>query len=204
MPPAPAAPPRDTVVSGAKPRLRERYTRTQLVLRGVLALLAAHGVALYTAGTVAGDWENPLIGILAVLLVSFIGGGVGAFVCVAGSMTGGCFLLLWRIARRGKRVRARFVRRKTTKGVHQHVFAVTDVTGRQHEHTRTAGGPNVAPLPYRTVWYLQGAPDKDTLLGAWAPLWLTLGACVGTAVTLTAAWLLTFYVIPGMLLRTLF
>jgi hypothetical protein len=199
---AAAEPLRGAAVPGGKPRMRERYTKAQLVTRGVLALLAVHGAALYTVDAIVGTWTNPLMGLLSALFVSFFGGMFGGFAYFAGFGAGRCLWLLWQIAHHGGRVRADFVRRQTTGGLHRHVFAVTDVSGRQHEYIRTVGGPAVAVLPYRTVWYIPGASDKDNPLGAWAPLWLALGACVGTAAFLAAAWV-TLYLIPGVLIRTL-
>ncbi|MER5990417.1 hypothetical protein [Streptomyces viridosporus] len=199
---AAAEPLRGAAVPGGKPRMRERCTKVQLVVGGVFALLAVHGAALYTAGAVVGEWTNPLMGLLLALVVSFFGGMFGGLACATGFGTGRCLRLLWQIARHGRRVRADFVRRQTTGGLHRHVFAVTDVSGRRHEHIRTVGGPAVAALPYRTVWYVPGAPDKDNPLGAWAPLWLVLGTCVGTAAFLATAWV-TLYLIPGSLIRTL-
>ncbi|ARF74298.1 hypothetical protein B7C62_20190 [Kitasatospora albolonga] len=202
--PVAAAPLRDAPVPGRKPRLRERYTGKQLALRGLLALLTVHAVALYATGGVDGLWGKPLDGIAGVLFASFLGTALGAVGCLFASATYSHLSVLWRTARRGERVRAPFVRRQTSKqGKHYHVFAVTDVTGRRHEYRRSVGGPAVAPLPYRKVWYVQGVVDSDNPLGILAPLWMALVTCVCAALTVVFA-PFALFLIPGLLIRALF
>ncbi|MFE2291321.1 hypothetical protein [Streptomyces sp. NPDC059452] len=202
--PVAAAPLRDAPVSGRKPRLRERYTSKQLAVRGALVLFAVHGVALYWVGGMDGEWGNPFERFMSVLLVSFTACAMGAVAFVMGAAASRQLSLLWRTARRGERVRARFVRKETSKsGGHYHVFAVTDVTGRRHEYRRSAGGPAVVPLPYRKVWYVQGVADSDNPLGVLAPLWIAITACVCAALSLPLAFG-ALYIIPGTLVRALF
>ncbi|MFJ1594468.1 hypothetical protein ACIOD0_30135 [Kitasatospora albolonga] len=202
--PVAAAPLRDAPVPGRKPRLRERYTGKQLAVRGLLALLAVHGVALSWTDGLDDASADPLERFFGVLLFSFIACAMGTVAAVMGGVAHAHLSLLWRTVRRGERVRAQFLRRETSKsGRHYHVFAVTDVTGRRHEHRRSVGGPAVVPLPFRKVWYVQGVTDNDNPLGILAPLWLSITACVCLALSLPLAFG-ALYIIPGTLIRALF
>ncbi|SCF77255.1 hypothetical protein GA0115280_111513 [Streptomyces sp. Cmuel-A718b] len=202
--PVAAAPLRETAPkSGRKPRLRERYTGKQLAVRGLFALLAVHGVALYWAGGTDSEWGNPFERLMSVLLASFIACAMGAVAFVVGAAAPRQLSLLWRTVRRGECVRAWFARKETSRsGGHYHVFAVTDVTGRRHEYRRSSGGPAVVPLPYRKVWYVQGVADNENPLGILAPLWMALTACMCVALSLPLAFF-ALYIIPGTLVRAL-
>ncbi|MEU6479446.1 hypothetical protein ABZ858_21640 [Streptomyces sp. NPDC047017] len=191
--PRPAAPAADSKprlqprpVPGVKPHWRDRITRAQLLKR--LAWAAAGCYAVAVSITV-----NPMAALFSLML----GGMAGGLTCIAGMVAWAALSTVWAVLCRGGRVRAEFTSRRTVGKTYQDVFTVkagpTTV-----EHVRTIGGPQVAPMPHRTVWFVpasRSGRDAATYR-LFTPLWLAILVLTGGPATLALA-AVTLYLVPG-------
>ncbi|MFE2290942.1 hypothetical protein [Streptomyces sp. NPDC059452] len=159
---------------------------------GLLVLVLGYGAALVVAGDLPGA-------VLAVI----IGGNLGAVALLSGILVGDAAVDLWVLVRRGRLTRAAFVRSaRGRSGAYEHVYAVTDASGRRREFTRRAGGRASVPVPLRTVWYLPKADGTGKGVSSWSPVWLPLRVLLGLPVVLGSA-AVTLYLIPGRLITVL-
>lgn len=190
--PGPGGSGRPAVQGGrARPRLRERFTPQQLLVRAGLAALACYCVAV----GFLGNW------LVAVLCFVFANFGVG----MAGA--GGLFTLMplaqtWR-AVKGGRVEAEYRRTEKTYSTstpwEQH-YVHRDADGQELTYRRGVPSASLVPLPTRRLWLVAGRKpalitSTDLLL---TPLLLVIGVPLllgGTALTLAA--------VPGALIWSL-
>ncbi|MFG3495598.1 hypothetical protein [Streptomyces sp. NPDC047928] len=156
--------------------------------------LYAMGAGLVLYAVVLGALGEAVWALLSVTA----GGTIAGLAFVSGWGTYTAVTTLWRMARRGRTTRAPLLRHVGR----EHVYGVTDVSGRQHEYTRTVDNQFAEPLPFRTVWYVPKRNGDPSLHGPWTPLGLAVGALVGLPVFLgsTAA---TLYLVPGRLIIAL-
>ncbi|WP_146063562.1 hypothetical protein [Streptomyces sp. SM11] len=159
---------------------------------GLLALLFGYAAAL----AAAGDGPGAVVALIAA-------GAFGAVAALSGLLVASAAVDLWALVRRGHRAQATFARSTVSPhGARQHVYVVTDASGRQRECTRAAGGGTGKPVPIRSVWYLPRTDGAGKAVSSWSPVWLPLRILVGLPVLLSSA-AVTLYLIPGRLIIAL-
>ncbi|MFI0933649.1 hypothetical protein ACH4RG_18180 [Streptomyces sp. NPDC021019] len=159
---------------------------------GLLALLIGYAVALAAAGDGPGAF-------VAVIVV----GASGQLAALSGVVVASAAVDLWALMRRGHRTQATFARSAVSPhGAHQHVYVVTDASGRQREYPRAAGSRTGKPVPLRSVWHLPGTDGEGKVVSSWAPVWLPLCILVGLPILLGST-VVTLYLIPGRLIIAL-
>lgn len=159
---------------------------------GLLALLIGYAVALAAAGDVPGAF------------VAFVvAGNSGTLAALSGLLVASAAVDLWALVRRGHRTQATFARSAVSPhGAHQHVYVVTDASGRQRECPRAAGSRTGKPVPIRSVWHLPETDGEGKAVSSWAPVLLPLRILVGLPVLLGST-VVTLYLIPGRLIIAL-
>ncbi|WP_124265209.1 hypothetical protein [Streptomyces sp. ADI98-10] len=159
---------------------------------GLLVLLCGYAAALAAAG------DGP--GAFVAVIIAGITSGVAI---LSGLLFVGATVDLWALVRRGHLTQAAFARSTAgPHGAHEHVYVVTDASGRQREYTRHADSRTAKPVPIRSVWYLPKPDGKGKAVSSWAPLWLPLRILVALPVLLGSA-AVTLYLIPGRLIIAL-
>ncbi|MFJ6512693.1 hypothetical protein ACIQMO_24990 [Streptomyces sp. NPDC091406] len=169
---------------------------------GLLVLFFGYAAAL----AAAGDWPGAFVALT-------LAWPVVAVAALSGLLVVSAAIDLWALVRRGHRTQATFARSTVSpNGAHEHVYVVTDASGRQRECTRAAGGGPAKPVPIRSVWYLPNANGRadgradgkgdGKAVSSWSPLWLPLRILLGLPVLLSSA-AVTVYLIPGRLIIAL-
>lgn len=159
---------------------------------GVLVLLFGYAAAL----AAAGDWPGAFVAFI-------MAGTMGGVAFLSGLLVVSAAGDLWALMRRGHLTQATFTRSTLSPhGAHEHVYMVTDASGRQRECTRHAGSRTGKPVPIRSVWYLPKTDGEGKALSSWSPVWLPLRILVGLPVLLSSA-AVTLYLIPGRLIIAL-
>ncbi|MFE3718490.1 hypothetical protein [Streptomyces cyaneofuscatus] len=159
---------------------------------GVLGVLFGYAAALAAVG------DGP--GAFVALIVA---GTTGTVACLSGSLVVSAIVDLWALMRRGHLAQATFARSTVSpRGAHEHIYVVTDTSGRQQECTRHAGSSPGKPVPIRSVWYLPKTGGKGKALNSWSPVWLPLRILVGLPVLVSSA-AVTLYLLPGRLIIAL-
>jgi hypothetical protein len=159
---------------------------------GLLALLVGYAGALAAAGDGPGAF-------LAIIIPATS----GAMAALSGLLVASAAVDLWALMRRGHLTQATFARSAVSpRGAHEHVYVVTDASGRQRECTRAAGSRTGKPVPIRSVWYLPRTDGTGKTVNSWSPVWLPLRILVGLPVLLGSA-AVTLYLIPGRLIIAL-
>lgn len=159
---------------------------------GLLALLIGYAGAL----AAAGDGPGAFVAVI-------VAGNSGTMAALSGLLVASAAVDLWALMRRGHLTQATFAR--STVGPHgarQHVYVVTDASGRQRECARAAGSRTGKPVPTRSVWYLPKTGGTGKAVSSWSPVWLPLRILVGLPVLLSSA-AVTLYLIPGRLIIAL-
>ncbi|MCC5478551.1 hypothetical protein [Streptomyces barringtoniae] len=176
--------------AASRPRLRERFTAWQLLVRAALVVLACYCVLV----GLVGGWGPALA---CVPLVNFGAGltGFGTMVCrLVFSRT--------RSAVRGGRVAAEYRGTERTHGVRgpwEQRYVHTDTAGRETAYGRTVPSPSLAAVPVRRLWLLEESQGDRTLITS-TELYLTpLLLVVGVPLLLLGLALLLGGV-PGMLI----
>ncbi|MEV3929286.1 MULTISPECIES: hypothetical protein [unclassified Streptomyces] len=161
-------------------------------LIGLFVLLLGYAIAL----TALGDMTGAILSVTA-------GGTVGGIALLSALLVWSASVDLWSLMRRGHRTQATFARSAYGRhGAHEHVFVVTDASGRRCEYTQRAHSGAANPAPSRTVWYLPKADSRGKALSAWSPVWLPLRVLVGLPFLLGST-AITLYLIPGRLITIL-
>lgn len=161
-------------------------------LIGLFALLFGYATALLVLGDMTG----------AILAVT-VGGTVGGVVLLSALLVCSASIDLWALIRRGHRTRATFARSAHGRhGADEHVYVLTDASGRRREYIQRAYSGAANPSPSGTVWYLPKADSRGKALSAWSPVWLPLRVLVGLPFLLGST-AITLYLIPGRLIAIL-
>ncbi|MFC3572995.1 hypothetical protein ACFOZ0_06830 [Streptomyces yaanensis] len=177
-----------------KPRLRDRYTPQQLLIRGAVVAYAGYGAALAALGHVT----QAFVGGLVLAFAGLMAGGLGGFILLFGRD-------IWAVMRRGRLVRTEYLRtlkppKYSSQGQWKHEYGYTDGADRQVVHRRDAPNGTVHPLPYRRMWYVEGAEEELVLL--LTPFAQTVLVLLVTPVFLAVS-AVCLVVFPGLLIHDL-